>query len=228
MSRPFYKLYTPPASFFAFAPLIASEYVGVRVEVEKAECVEQLITSKSPTGKSPILETHTGDVIVSSQAIAIFIASLRLDSHLLGSGSVRESLAIEDWMNWAGQELELPACVCYYITTGCIPFNEKAFSKGKEDMTCALGVLESHFQEGSSNSNERKTQLTYLVSRERITLADIVVACILVYPFTLVFDETFLNSYPMVTRWFRNCMNEPEFVTVLGEIKCGKEIDSKE
>mmetsp|Transcript_27333 Transcript_27333/g.74779 ORF Transcript_27333/g.74779 Transcript_27333/m.74779 type:complete len:230 (+) Transcript_27333:157-846(+) len=226
MARPFYKLCTPPASLFAFAPLIVSEYVGVHVEVEKTECVEKLITLNSPTGKSPILETHTGDFIISSQAIARFLATLRRDTHLLGSGSVRESLDIEDWTNWAEQELELPTCVCYYITKGYIPFNEDAFAKGKKHLARALCVLESHFREGSSSDKGRKTQQTYLVNRDYITLADIVVACFLVYPFTLVFDEKFLSSYPMATRWFRTCMKEPEFVAVLGNIECDREIDA--
>lgn len=242
MAPPFYRLYTPPASFFAFAPLIVAEYVGVLVEVEETttERVEQLVASKSPTGKCPFLETQNGEIIcVSSQAISRFIAGLRRDTaYLLGLGScssstltsLRESLAIEDWTNWASQELELPACACYYTATGCIPFNEKTFAKGRKDVACALDVLESHLRKESSSSknNKRETpqtmSTTYLVNPERVTLADIVVACILVYPFTLVFDKADLESYPNVVLWFQNCMKEPEFFTVLGKIKCGREV----
>mmetsp|Transcript_9213 Transcript_9213/g.19972 ORF Transcript_9213/g.19972 Transcript_9213/m.19972 type:complete len:236 (-) Transcript_9213:240-947(-) len=235
MAPPFYRLYTPPASFFAFAPLIVAEYVGVLVEVETVTTesveLEQLVASKSPTGKSPILETQNGEIVcVSSQAISRFIAGLRRDTpYLLGSTSLRESLAIEDWTNWASQELELPACVCYYNATGCIPLNEETFTKGKKDVACALDVLESHLRKGSSSNNKRKipqTMSTYLVNPERVTLADIVVTCILVYPFTLVFDKADLESYPNVVLWFQNCMKEPEFVTVLGKIKCGREVNT--
>lgn len=126
-------------------------------------------------------------------------------------------------------ELELPACVCYYNATGCIPLNEETFTKGKKDVACALDVLESHLRKGSSSNNKRKipqTMSTYLVNPERVTLADIVVTCILVYPFTLVFDKADLESYPNVVLWFQNCMKEPEFVTVLGKIKCGREVNT--
>ncbi|VEU45178.1 unnamed protein product [Pseudo-nitzschia multistriata] len=221
MVLPLYTLYTPPGSFFAFAPLIVSEYVGVTVELEKTGSIEQLIASKSPTGASPILETQNGEVIVSSQAIARFIASLRQDTNLLGSDSLRQSLAIECWTNWAAQELELPVCVCCYITKGCTPFNENVVKKGKKDIIRALSVLESQLEKQSSNKN-KKTSQTWLVTKEHITLADITVACTLVYPFTLVFDKASLSSFPMVVCWFENCMKEPEFVAVLGKIECGR------
>ena len=83
---PIYRLYTPPGSLFAFAPLVVSEYVGVSVEIGSDKDVEEIIASKSPTGKAPILETEKGDIIVSSQAISRFIASLRRDTELLGKG----------------------------------------------------------------------------------------------------------------------------------------------
>ena len=222
MAPPFYRLYTPPGSLFAFAPLIVSEYSGVHIEVEKSEGIEQIIASKSPTGKSPILETQQGQVIFSSQAICRFIAALRRDTGLLGS-KLRETAAIDDWLNWASQELELPACVCYYVATGLglgLGLNEKSYTKAKEDIASSLGLLESHLQKGSSSNN--KLVQTYLVNPEHITLADIVVACILVYPFTLVFDEAYLKSYPTVMRWFLNCTQQPEFVAVLGKIECGR------
>lgn len=209
---PTYRLYTPPGSLFAFAPLVVSEYVGVSVEIVSDKDVEEIIASKSPTGKAPILETQKGDIIVSSQAISRFIASLRRDTVLLGKGSLQDTVAIDDWTNWAAQELELPACVSYYMTTGVMRSDQGNVTKTKTDIECALAVIESKLQNPQ----------TYLVLPDQVTVADIVVACYLVYPFTLVFNESELKEFPKVTAWFRNCMQQPEFVSVLGIIQCAK------
>ncbi|MGK3734291.1 MAG: glutathione S-transferase [Bacillariaceae sp.] len=122
---PCYKLYSPSGSFFAFAPLIAAEFTGIPVTVE-TNGIEQSIALKSPTGKAPILETQQGEVIYSSRSISRFIAGLRRDTSLLGNGSLRQTSAIEDWMNWAQQEIELPATILYYFVSGFLPLNEEA------------------------------------------------------------------------------------------------------
>ncbi len=211
---PTYRLYTPPGSMFAFAPLVASEYVGVAVETISTENLEESIASKSPTGKAPILETPKGEIIVSSQAIAGFLANLRRDSELLGSDSFRETVAIEDWMHWAEQELEMPACVLYYMATGLMRGDEANISQAKQDTQSVLDVMEAHLE---------KERSKYLVLPEQITLADIVIACYLVYPFRLVFEVTELKRFPKVTEWFTLCTQQPEFVAVLGKIECGKQ-----
>ena len=217
-----YRLYSPPGSFFAFAPLVVSEFADVSLEIVSTDDdIEEIIASKSPTGKAPILETKTGEVIVSSQAIAKFLANLRRDTDLLGSGSLRDTVAIDDWTNWAAQELELPVCVSYYMATECIGFDESNFNKAKEDIECGLSVLESHLQKEGSSIENTPAQ-NYLVLPDQVTLADIVIACYLVYPFTLFFDETELKKFPTVVSWFENCTQQPEFFSVLGKIECGK------
>jgi len=221
MVPPIYRLYSPPGSLFAFAPLIVSQYAGVSVEIVSTEDIELIIASKSPTGKSPILETMKGEVIFSSQAIAKFIANLRRDIDLLGAGSLRDTVAIDDWLSWATQELELPVLVSYYMITECIPFDETNFTKAKNDIVCALNIIETHLEKEKS-SITKEVPRTYLVLPEDITLADIVISCYLVYPFTMVFDEEDLKTLPNVMRWFRNCVQQPEFVSVLGKIECGK------
>ena len=120
-----YKLYSPSGSFLAFAPLIVAEFAGIPVTVE-TNGIEQSIALKSPMGKAPILETQQGEIIYSSRAISRFIAGLRRDTILLGNSSLRQTAAIEDWMNWAQQEIELPATVLYYFVSGFLPLNEEA------------------------------------------------------------------------------------------------------
>jgi len=226
MAPPPYKLYTFPGSLFAFAPLVVSEYAGVAVEIINNDIAH--LKQLSPTGKAPVLETPKGEVLFSSLAIARFLANLRKDIDLLGKNSndsyssLRNAVAIEDWTNWAAQDLELPVCLSYYMVTKCMKFDQTKFAKAKNDMSSALGILEAHLGKGGgggTNDNAR----TYLVLDEQVTLADIVVLCYLVYPFTLIFEEAELeDNFPNVRRWFSNCMQQEEFVSVLGKIHCGK------
>jgi elongation factor 1-gamma len=58
---------------------------------------------------------------------------------------------------------------------------------------------------------------TYLVN-DQITLADIVLAATLLYPFKLVCDKAFLKPYGNVVRWFQTCVNQPEFSAVVGKV----------
>jgi elongation factor 1-gamma len=120
---PTYKIFTPAGSFRAFAPLIAAEYNGVNVDVE-TNGIEAIVAAKSPTGKAPIMETPKG-VIFSSHAMARFVAGIRRDSGLLGS-SLQEQAAIDAWMDWAAQDVELPCCVWFYPVAGYIPFHKEA------------------------------------------------------------------------------------------------------
>lgn len=119
---PLYKLYTAEASFRAFPILIAAEYNDVSVEA----IADLSSASKvSPVGKLPVLVTENGDSIFSSHAAARFVAGLRRDTGLLGSGTLKETAAIDAWMDWAATDVELPACVWFYPVAGYMPFNQE-------------------------------------------------------------------------------------------------------
>lgn len=61
----------------------------------------------------------------------------------------------------------------------------------------------------------------------KISLADIVVASTLLYPFKLVCDPNYLKPYPHVVRWFQACVSEPEFQQVVGTVTlCQKELSA--
>jgi elongation factor 1-gamma len=72
--------------------------------------------------------------------------------------------------------------------------------------------------------NNHLADKTYLVN-DQITLADIVVASTLLYPFKLVADKTYLKNYQNVVRWFMTCVNQTEFKAVIGQVTmCKKEL----
>lgn len=206
---PSYTLYTPEASFRAFATLIAAEYNGVIVDVVTNATAED---AKSPVGKLPVLETPSGEKIFSSYAAARFVAGLRRDTGLTGN-SLAEAASIDAWMDWTAQEVELPACVWFYPVAGYTPFNASSYEKSKSDLAKALKVLNDHLN-GKS----------YIVGNQ-ITLADIVVASALLYPFKLVTDPSYLKPYENVLSWFTNCVSQEEFQQVVGQVTmCQKEL----
>ena len=77
-------------------------------------------------------------------------------------------------------------------------------------MAAALEVLQKYLMDK-----------TYLVN-DQITLADIVLACTLLYPFKLVCDKNYLKNYGNVVRWFSTCVNQPEFEKVVGKVEMCK------
>lgn len=113
MAPPKYTLHAPPGSFRAFPALIVAEYNGVTVDVADPFDAAK-VAALSPTGKAPILELPSGGPpLFSSHAIARFLAGIRRDTGLTGS-TLQESAAIDAWMDFSSQELELPACVWFY------------------------------------------------------------------------------------------------------------------
>ncbi|PIO15418.1 hypothetical protein AB205_0084960 [Aquarana catesbeiana] len=87
----------------------------------------------------------------------------------------------------------------------------KATEQAKEELKHVLATLDSHLQ-----------TRTFLVG-ERVTLADITVACSLLWPYKQVLEPSFRQPYGNVTRWFVTCVNQPQFHAVLGEVKlCDK------
>ena len=120
-----YKLHAPEASFRAFAALIAAEYNGVEMDIG----TDLSAAALSPTGKLPLLEifskgnTTVTTRIFSSHAIARYIAGIRRDTGLLGN-TMTEQAAIDAWIDFSAQNLELPACVWFYPVS-CVYFGLK-------------------------------------------------------------------------------------------------------
>ncbi|CAM9242626.1 unnamed protein product [Ascophyllum nodosum] len=207
------KLWTNPANFRAFKALIAAEYNCVEIEVPEfnhaSDSKSPEFLAKSPLGRVPVLETPKG-CIFESNAIARYVARMRRDTELYGV-SFFESAQIDSWIDFCAHELELPATIWFYPVIGYMPYNETAVTKAKEDLKIALGALEKTLLEK-----------TYLVG-DKITLADITVASALVYPMKLVMDPEYRKSFPCVTRWFTTCVNQPQFMAVVGTVELAKE-----
>lgn len=82
-------------------------------------------------------------------------------------------------------------------------------------MKKTLNILDSHL-----------LTRTYLVG-ERITLADIVVACNLLNLYRFAFDTEYKKSFINVNRWFTTLVNQPQFKNVLGEVQFPEKLTSQ-
>jgi elongation factor 1-gamma len=162
------------------------------------------VLAKSPAGKVPVLETPQG-LLFESNAIARYIARARRDTDLYGV-SFFDSGLVDAWIDFAAQEVELPATLWVYPVFGYLPHNAAVTEKAKADLGAAMEILDNHLADK-----------TYLVG-EKVTLADITVASALVYPYKIVMSPEYRAQYPHVLRWFLTIVNQPHFRAVTGDV----------
>merc|ERR1712244_191433 len=204
-------LYTYPDNFRAFKALIAAKYSGAQVTVAKDFVFGETNKSaeflkKFPLGKVPAFEGSDGLILTESNAIAYYVAN----DELRGGSDATARAQVMQWMCMADNEV-LP-------TLGIMQFNKTQTERSKEDIKAALKLL-----------NDQLLTKTFLVG-ERISLADIAVACVMISLYKQVLDPSFRKPFGNVTRWFNTVVNQPNFKAVSGAVElCTKmaEFDAK-
>ncbi|XP_029470749.1 elongation factor 1-gamma [Rhinatrema bivittatum] len=203
-------LYTYPENWRAFKALIAAQYSGAQLVVHSTPPHFQFgqtnktpdFLKKFPIGKVPAFEGGDGFCVFESNAIAHYVANEDL------RGSTLEAAAqVLQWVSFADSEIVPPASTWVFPTLGIMQYNKQATEHAKEEVKRVLSVLDAHL----------KTR-TFLVG-ERVTLADIAVVCSLLWLYKQVLEPSFRQPYGNVTRWFVTCVNQPQFRTVLGDLK---------
>lgn len=196
-----------------FKVLITAKYSGEKVE--QPTDFELGVTNKSseflskfPFGKVPAMETADGPLF-ESNAMAYYVATKSNDSQLIGKDRY-ESALIQQYINMADNEISPAAATWIYPILGYVQYNEANAAKAKEDISKVMTVL-----------NQILLTRTYLVG-ESITLADIAVVCALYHLYTLVLDPECRKPFVNVTRWFLTCVNQPQFIAVLGQTELCK------
>lgn len=200
------RLLSYPGDFRALKALVAAQYNGVKIALPEFNLEKEVNTpafrAKSPLGKVPVLETAEG-CIFESNAIARYVARLRRDTNLTGA-SFFDSARVDSWLDFAAHEIDLPCQGWALPVLGIEKFDGRVTNEAKGALKASLAVLEDTLLHN-----------TFLVG-ERITLADIVVACGLYYPMKILLDAKFRAPFPSVERWFTTLINQPEFIAVFG------------
>jgi len=202
------KLYTYPENFRAQKALIAAKYSGAQLTVAddfvfgETNKTPQFL-AKFPLGKVPAFEGSDGTLLTESNAIAYYVANDELRG---GSDAVARAQVLQ-WMCMADQEILPAACTWVFPTLGIMQFNKVATDRAKEDIKAALKTLNDHL-----------LTRTFLVG-ERVSLADITVACTLLSLYKQVLDPAFRKPFPNVNRWFTTTVNQPNAKAVLGNVQ---------
>ncbi|KAJ0049847.1 hypothetical protein NL108_005151, partial [Boleophthalmus pectinirostris] len=154
----------------------------------------------------PAYQGDDGFCLFESNAIAHY-----LSNDALRGATPQAASQVLQWVSFADSEIIPPASAWVFPTLGIMQFNKQATEQAKEDVKRVLTVLNQHL-------NTR----TFLVG-ERISLADITVACSMLWLYKQVLEPSFRQPYVNVNRWFVTCINQPQFKAVLGEVKlCDK------
>merc|ERR1712018_1008545 len=136
-------------------------------------------------------------------AIAYYVANDQL------RGGKQDPLAqsqVLQWLNFADADILPAACTWVFPCLGIMQFNKGATERAKEDIKKAMTAL-----------NEHLLHQTFLVG-ERVTLADIVVACTMLSLYQNVLDPNFRKPFGNVNRWFTTVVNQPQVKKVVGAV----------
>merc|ERR1739848_564596 len=212
-------LYTYPDNFRAQKALIAAKYSGAQLTVAKDFVFGETnktpdFLKKFPLGKVPAFEGSDGTILTESNAIAYYVAN----DELRGGSDAAARAQVVQCMCMADNEILPASCTWVFPTMGIMQFNKNATDRAKEDIKAALKTLNDHL-----------LTRTFLVG-ERVTLADIAVACTMISLYKQVLDPAFRKPFDNVTRWFNTVVNQPNAKAVLGQVDlCTKmaEFDAK-
>eukprot|EP00092_Neocalanus_flemingeri_P026025 GFUD01028210.1.p1 GENE.GFUD01028210.1~~GFUD01028210.1.p1 ORF type:complete len:422 (-),score=118.56 GFUD01028210.1:1072-2337(-) len=212
-------LYTYPDNFRAQKAQIAAKYSGAQLTVAKDFVFGETnktpeFLKKFPLGKVPAFEGTDGVTLTESNAIAYYVAN----DELRGGTDAAARAQVVQWMCMADNEILPASCTWVFPTMGIMQFNKNATERAKEDIKAALKTLNDHL-----------LTRTFLVG-ERLTLADIAVACTLLNLYKHVLDPAFRKAFLNVTRWFTTVVNQPNAKAIIGSFTlCSTmaEFDSK-
>ncbi|CAF0760065.1 unnamed protein product [Didymodactylos carnosus] len=202
-------LYTYPGNFRAYKAQIAAQYSGARLTVASTDKFKMNETNKSeeylkkfPTGKVPAYENDAGVRLFECNAIAHYLSNQQLRGKTL-----EEQSSVIQWIEYAEREIIPVSATLVYPCMGIMQFNKLNHERAKDELKHILHLL-----------NEYLRTRTYLAG-ERITLADIVVACDLLLLFQWIVEPAQRTLYPNTTRWFLTLIHQDEVKTVIGDYK---------
>ncbi|KAM4601058.1 valine--tRNA ligase [Polymixia lowei] len=150
-----------------------------------------------------VLGTGEGDTVLSgSSAVAWYLAS---QGKRAGQDNKQQS-QIWQWLSFADNELTPVSCAVVFPLMGVMGLDKKLHQSSRAELLRVLKVLDKAIE-----------PRTFLVG-ESITLADMAVATAVLLPFKYALEPSDRKVLTNVTRWFLTCINQPQFLKVLGNI----------
>jgi elongation factor 1-gamma len=175
--------------------LICAKINGVAIDFQETK------------GGEPTLTTPEGN-LTGALTSARYVAGLRADTNLLGSCYFMRS-SVDAWCEYNATSIEPPRNAWFAAVNGII--SPDAVKDAKNKILAALKFLDAHF-------------LHHTFFGQRLSLADISVACTLADMFRELLAPYATKSCPNVLRWFKTVINQPAVAEIVGEVVfCTKE-----
>ena len=201
------KLFSYPENFRALKVLICSKYGGHDVKLDSdfqfgtTNLTKQFL-SKFPLGKVPCVELDTGQLMDETNSMAWQLCP----GEMTWEQDKEKQAEVIRWMTLAEVEVTPPACNWVYPVIGVLQQSE-GMARGKQDLLKLLTQFNSELR-----------LKTWLVG-ERMSLADICLACSLLLVFTHVMDQEIKDKLPHLTRWFNTVVNQKKVKEVLDQVE---------
>ena len=204
------KLYSNgPGNLFAQTALVAADLANQNVEViymSEEQRKDKAWAAKHTTGKFPVLELDSGEMIFESGTIAKYFAKCAPASGLLGQ-SAFETAKVDEWVAY-NQSTIMPAVMpVAYAALGHAIVKQEVFTAGLAKLKSVLKVLNTHLAD------------KHFLVGDNLTIADVVVSVAMMIPFQTVLDGGFRKGMPHVSEYFERCVGLPSFVRRLGYVK---------
>jgi elongation factor 1-gamma len=203
MAPPAGTVYGAKDNFRTQRILVAAQYSGANVKVKDGfklgvDNKTEDFTEKFPFGQVPAFSGSDGKNLSETAAISFYVGE-----KVSGNDHFAKS-QVQQWVSLADQEF-LPAVLGWVLPSlSTMPFNKQTVETAKSELLRLLAIL-----------NDYLLPKTFLVG-ERITLADISLSCNLLLAYRHVLDAATREPFINVNRWFLTCVNQPEFLAVLG------------
>ncbi|KAJ6626018.1 elongation factor 1-gamma [Mycena sp. CBHHK59/15] len=155
---------------------------------------------KFPHGKIPAWEGKDGFLLYESVAIARYIAGLASNSGLLGK-TTEEAALVDQWIHVMEAEVEANTFMINYLLHGLLaPYSKPIHNTLHERQLRGLYTLEKHI-----------STRTFFVG-ERITLADVYIATMLLRACSINLDTPIRARIPNLMRHLETVINQPAVV----------------
>uniref|UniRef100_A0A673LL95 Valine--tRNA ligase n=1 Tax=Sinocyclocheilus rhinocerous TaxID=307959 RepID=A0A673LL95_9TELE len=180
-----------PDDFRSLLPLIAAEFCPSPPRIVHEDPPAEVARSRPAL----VLAGSGGTVLTGANAVSWYLAAA---GNRTGSDKKQES-QVWQWLSFAENELMPVACAVTFPLLGIMGLQQSS----KAELLRVLKALD-----------ETLVLRTFLVG-EGVTLADIAVAVAALLPFKYSADR---KSLVNVTRWYNTCVNQTQFLKVLGKI----------
>ncbi|KAG1745215.1 glutathione S-transferase C-terminal-like protein [Suillus lakei] len=161
---------------------------------------------KFPFAKVPTFQGEDGFTLLEGASIARYVASLALESGLLGN-NIKDTALVDQWIHFAEHEINAYTNLIWQLVEGFFP--EKAYSE-----SIHKSIFES--QERSLKFLEQNINIREFLVTDEITLADIILAGVIQRAARVTLGAAERALYPNVFAYYARVAGDPRIKDIFG------------